>query len=151
MQHAGGMLLPPVQTLVATIILPTRQNAYRVRPPAPKYKREAFASLFCFIVLRGTDSNPPKCNMPVACCSHRCRHRWLPFFIPSHRRSKKHEKGYPVRDNPFQFRYFKASTNSFCAGPSTKGLYTGTTSPAVFTYQHVCVPPAISTHTAKPT
>ena len=49
------------------------------------------------------------------------------------------------------FDYFKASTNSFRAGPSAKGLYTGTTSPAVFTYQHFCVSPAISTLTAKPT
>ena len=35
-QHAGGMLLPPVQTLVATIIFALGKNANRVRSPAPK-------------------------------------------------------------------------------------------------------------------
>ena len=35
MQYAGGILLTPVQKLVATIIFVTDENATRVRPPAP--------------------------------------------------------------------------------------------------------------------
>ena len=47
--------------------------------------------------------------------------------------------------------YFNSSTNSSCAGPSAKGLYTGTTSPLVLMYRQVCVWLARSTYTAKPT
>ena len=51
----------------------------------------------------------------------------------------------------FLSNYFKLSTNSSCAGPSTKGLYTETTSPLVLMYRQVCVPLVRSTYTAKPT
>jgi len=37
MQHAGGMLLPPVQKLVATIIFAKGKNAYQI-PPSPPNK-----------------------------------------------------------------------------------------------------------------
>ena len=42
---SGGQFLPPVQTLVATLIFTYGKNAYRVRPPAPTKEREAEASL----------------------------------------------------------------------------------------------------------
>ena len=27
------------------------------------------------------DSNPSKCNMPVACCGHQCKHWWHPYNL----------------------------------------------------------------------
>ena len=47
--------------------------------------------------------------------------------------------------------YFKSSTNSSCAGPSAKGLYTRTTFPSEFMYRHVWAWFVMSTYTAKPT
>ena len=35
MQHPGGVLLPPVQTLVATVIFAMGENAYQVLLPVP--------------------------------------------------------------------------------------------------------------------
>jgi len=39
-QHPGGVLLPPVQTLVATLIFACGENVNRVLPPQPTLRTE---------------------------------------------------------------------------------------------------------------
>ena len=41
MQHAGGMLLPPVQKLVATIIFAKGKNANQIPPSPPNKNRHS--------------------------------------------------------------------------------------------------------------
>ena len=55
-QGSGGALLPPVQTLVATLIFAKGKNANRVLLPAPK-KNEAmiqFIASFLFVLVYWT-------------------------------------------------------------------------------------------------
>jgi hypothetical protein len=54
-QYAGGILLQPVQKLVATLIFarpPQGQKCKRVPSAAPNNKEEAFASSLLFHVVR---------------------------------------------------------------------------------------------------
>jgi len=53
MQMSGGHLLPPVQTLVATIIFATGENASRLPYPFKKYKY-LLATLFIERMNRAT-------------------------------------------------------------------------------------------------
>jgi len=67
-QHAGGMLLPPVQKLVATAIFsPIREKkCIRVSPgvPKPADPKGVLRVLPCPVRLERSNR-----NMPVACCS----------------------------------------------------------------------------------
>ena len=76
-QHAGGMLLPPVETLVASFIFASGENVNRVllSPITPPFR-------WCYFYWRRSDSNRSYRNMPVACCCHQCKHWWLPLFSP---------------------------------------------------------------------
>jgi len=79
MQHAGGMLLPPVQKLVATIIFISRGNEKADQiPPRTNQKGERRLRAAAFIGGDGGDLNRFKCNMPVACCCHQFKNWWLP-------------------------------------------------------------------------
>ena len=57
MQHAGGMLLPPVQTLVATLIFAKGKNANRIHHP-PFCGSKIYHSVNSGISLK-CNSNPP--------------------------------------------------------------------------------------------
>ena len=69
MHHAGGILLPPVQTLVATLIFAKGKNANRVRSPAPKHSspnllpmRKGFGLLFFVHLLYWLGVIPRNCR-----------------------------------------------------------------------------------------
>ena len=51
MDLSGGQVLPPVQTLVATIIFAKGENAYLVLSPVPQQKRQSIKWIAVFLAL----------------------------------------------------------------------------------------------------
>ena len=70
----------------------------RVRLPAP-IKRTPKGRLF-YWCRQPQDSNPFRCNMPVACCCHQFKNWWLPYILRSKmaiESGHRHQLGYKTQ------------------------------------------------------
>ena len=90
MQGSGGALLPPVQTLVATIFFAQRAKM-QIESRSLHHKKSPPIRVVIFLWSWRRDSNPSKCKAPVEPCCHQCKHWWLQQFLP---------KGQKCRSSP---------------------------------------------------
>ncbi|MBQ6839718.1 MAG: hypothetical protein IJO45_03390, partial [Oscillospiraceae bacterium] len=81
-QYVGGILLPPVQKLVATLIFAISENADKsLLLPVKQEDSHPMGGLF---IWQGRDLKDLNRNMQVAYCCHQFKNWWLHNF--SHRR-----------------------------------------------------------------